>query len=225
MTLGISLGIVSHELFSFTVSLVLFSIAATPAFIWVLNKLFSIAPHPGHPATSLSKEPISDHVVICGFGRVGFWVGEALKRQGIPLVIIDYHHQALHQARRLDIPFVYGDATEPEVLKAADIANARAVVITTPDIKNQERILRFVKNINPALYIIARAHRPEDRDRLTGLGAQAVIQPEFEASLSIIHRILQEIGVSREVVSQTVRAIRSESRALASESSKMSPSF
>lgn len=211
MGLGRSLGIVNQWAFGLTVSLTLFSILATPAFTWATEKVthrWGKGLAGGKGKESLKQ--LKNHVVLCGFGRVGSWVGEALAREKIPFVVIEYHHQALKQARALGADFIYGDATQPAVLEAAGVEKAKAVVITLPEMKNQELILEGVRATNPKAVVIARAHHERDRQTLTDLGAQAVIQPEFEASLSIIHRVLQAFDKPKEEVAQNIKILKKE---------------
>ncbi|KKT76200.1 MAG: Sodium/hydrogen exchanger [Microgenomates group bacterium GW2011_GWA2_44_7] len=84
--------------------------------------------------------------------------------------------------------------------------------------RNQERIIKITQGTNKSAYLIARAFRESDKRQLKELGANSVIQPEFEAALSIIHRILQEIGVDRSTVADTVKSIRAQADTISTDS-------
>lgn len=203
MGLGRSLGFVDPTLFNFVVGLTLFSIAVTPAFCWVVERV--VLKTKGE-MSKVDKDELKvryeGHLILCGFGRVGSWVGEALVREKVPVVVIDYHHHSLLQAEQMGIPIIYGDATNENVLEKAGITSAKAVVITLPDLASQRAIIEKVKEVNPKAFIIGRAHHEREREALSQMGAGVVVQPEFEASLSIVDKILNLDGKpNKEVVS------------------------
>lgn len=215
MGLGRSLGVVSQNVFSFSVGLTLLSIAATPLFTrfsekW-LARMITKKQEQGSESDFIQIETDKDgHIILCGFGRVGSWVGQALSREGIPFVVIDYHHQALALAEKLGAATVYGDSSDLRSLEKAGVRSAKMVIITLPDRLSQEVVIGLVKKANAQATIVGRAHREVDRRDLTKLGAQTVIEPEFEASLSIIHRVLQSMGKSKEEVSSVVKSLKAD---------------
>jgi CPA2 family monovalent cation:H+ antiporter-2 len=217
MSLGKHLGVVDAWVFGLVISITVFSLAASPIFALVINVIVSrlvktsvSAVSSGHQAITGVKTDLTDHIIICGFGRVGSWVAEALRYEQVPFIIIDYHHQVLREAERAEFPVLFGDATDPLILQAAGLVRARSVIITMPDRRDQELAIKIIRQTNPGACIIARAHSQVDRMILIDLGATVVIHPEFEASLSIIHRILQIVGKPKDEVSENIKQIKRE---------------
>ena len=84
------------------------------------------------------------------------------------------------------------------------------MVVAIPDQATQEMVVTNCQTLNPQIKIICRAHQKEAQSRLSALGVNWIIQPEFEASLSIIHRVLQSFGVDREEIAGKIKRIKIE---------------
>ncbi len=153
---------------------------------------------------------LSGHVVVCGHGRVGSWLGRALELSEIPYVVIDYNHQVISELTDKGIKALYGDPADIDVLDFAQVEKARAVVIAIPDHHTRELVIQHAQTLNPKAMIICRTHRERDQARLKALGVETVIQPEFEAALSMIHRVLQKMGIDREEVANKIKRIKLE---------------
>lgn len=126
------------------------------------------------------KGKISDHVVLLGYGRMGQLIGEQLLKQndGERLVVVDYDLNIVKDLRSRGVRSIYGDVQEKEVLEGAAIGEAGTVVVAIPDIKISKRVIRQVKEINPDIYIIARAHRHDDKEQMKREGASRVVLVE-----------------------------------------------
>jgi len=142
--------------------------------------------------------PIRDHVVICGFGRVGRYIGRALQLTGIPFLVVDYNQNTLRSLQESGIQTVYGDPADKGVLDYAQVDLARSIVIAIPDRHTQEMVIGNALSLNRRIKIICRTHHEEDQRRLKSLGVQTVVQPEFEAALSVVSKICMDFGVSEE---------------------------
>ncbi len=142
--------------------------------------------------------PIQDHVVICGYGRVGRYIGRALEMAGIPFLVVDYNQHTLNSLRGSGIQTVYGDPADKDVLDYAQVDLAKAIVIAIPDRHTQEMIIGNALSLNRRIKIICRTHHEEDQRHLKSLGVQTVVQPEFEAALTIINKLLGDFGVPEE---------------------------
>lgn len=167
---------------------------------------------PERDADSASPEqyPIEHHIVICGYGRVGKYVGRALEMAGIPFLVVDYNHQTVKQLRERGIHVLYGDPADKDVLDYAQVDLARAVVIAIPDRHTQELIIGHAQTLNRRIKIICRSHHEEDQARLKSLGVTTIIQPEFEAAVTIVERLLPEFGVSPDDVSGKISRLKIE---------------
>ncbi len=225
-SLGMSQGLIDSQIYSLILSVAVLSLLATPGLILfapklylslrkisqkrfpkIYNRLFtrydSFKPH----AAGLDLE---NHVIICGHGRVGSWIARALRMIGVPFVVIDYDHQVINQLKEKDIPVLYGDPADIDVLDYAQVEKAKVVVIAIPDRATQEMVVANCQTLNPKVKIITRIHYEGDQSRLKSLGVTSIIQPEFEAALSIIHRALQFFGVAQEEVANKIKRIKIE---------------
>lgn len=149
-----------------------------------------------------------NHIVICGYGRVGKWVGRALADYNIPFVVVEYNQKIVQELKTQGISVIYGDPTEPEVLEAVSIRGARAIVIAIPDRIAQETLIAYVQTVAPNVKIISRAHLDSDWDKLKILRVNKIVQPEFEASIEIVRSILRGIGKSKDEISGSVKSLR-----------------
>jgi CPA2 family monovalent cation:H+ antiporter-2 len=149
-----------------------------------------------------------NHVIIAGYGRMGKWIGKALKEIGVSFIVIDYNHKVVKEAKAAGIVAFYGDASFPEILIEANVRDARAVLVTVPDITAQEEIIVFVQKNFPAVKIMARAHLDSDIKKLVKFKLAKVVQPEFEAALAIVKSILTSSGKSKEEVSKKIKSLR-----------------
>lgn len=176
-------------------------------FIWGKVKGLSIFAH-GHAPRMSKYEDIHDHIIICGYGRVGQWVAKALSAVEIPFVIVEFNSKRVKEAKKHGMNVIFGDSSEMTVLDAARLQDAKAVVVAIPDRASQEEIIEYAKSKEPHVKVIVRAHLDEDLKKLTNMEVQKVIQPEFEGALAIVKHILLETGKSREEVNRKIRGLR-----------------
>lgn len=141
---------------------------------------------------------LENHVIICGYGRIGSFLGRALNLSNIPFIAVDYNFYAVSQAKKEGINIVYGDPTDIDILDYIQAEKAAVIVSAVPDIFSQEAIILNTKKLNPRALIICRVHQHEHKQRVKNLGVDIVIQPELEASIAIIKKIMVLKGISKE---------------------------
>ncbi len=151
---------------------------------------------------------LSNHIIICGYGRVGGWVGKSLVDQGIDFVVIDLDPKIVQDCIKKGIKAIHGDPIEKEVLKIAGLLQAKAVVIAIPDRISQESVIAHVQTLSPTTRIISRVHLDEDYEKLKNLRVDKLVQPEFEAATSIIKNILISMGRTNENVNKSLKSMR-----------------
>ena len=150
----------------------------------------------------------SNHIIICGYGRVGSWVGKALESLQIPFVVVDYNREVTGRLKSSGVEVIYGDPTEKEIIEAAGVRKAKAIVLAIPDEMAQEEIVAYVQNVNPKAKLLSRVHRDEDFEKLKILKVNKLVQPEFEGAISIVRSILSSMGKSREEINQRTKKLR-----------------
>lgn len=173
--------------------------AGSPVFL----KALSGGEKPGLPI-----EEWQDHVIVCGYGRVGRWVGKALNQFKVPFVVVEYNQSIVQELKDGGISVIYGDPTEPEVLEAAQIGRAKAIVLAIPDPILQETLITHVQTIAPQVKIISRAHQDAEWDKLRTLRVNKIVQPEFEGALAIVRSVLASRGKSRVQITEAIKGLR-----------------
>ncbi|MBI4985050.1 MAG: cation:proton antiporter [Rhodocyclales bacterium] len=153
---------------------------------------------------------LDHHVVICGFGRTGRRIGEFLAAEGIPFLALDVDPQQVRHASPVGGRVAFGSGDRVEVLKAAGLMRARAVVIAYPDAHSAERIARLVRSLHLAIPVIVRASDEVQVGRLKEAGATEVIPEVLEGSLMIAAETLVQLGVPVEQAMARVRSVRAE---------------
>ncbi|MDP1612058.1 MAG: cation:proton antiporter [Sulfuritalea sp.] len=151
---------------------------------------------------------LGQHVVICGYGRTGSRIAEFLAIEQIPFIALDVDPQRIAEARTQGINVVFGNADRPEVLQAAGVARARAVVVTYPDAHSAERVVRIVRSTQPKIPIVVRTSDDKDVARLKAAGANEVIPEVLESSLLIAAETLVQVGIPMKKAIVHVRAAR-----------------
>lgn len=139
--------------------------------------------------TSLDEIQVRDHVVICGYGRIGAYLGRALMLANIPFIAVDYNFFTVEKAKKEGVNIIYGDPTDVDILDYVETEHAAVLVSVVPERYSQEAIILNAKKLNPNILVISRVHKQDHQQRMKDLGATLVVQPELEASLSIIKKI------------------------------------
>ena len=153
---------------------------------------------------------LGQHVVICGYGRTGQRIAEFLTIENVPFLALDVDPQRIDEAGAKGINVVFGNADRPEVLQAAGVARARAVVVSYPDAHSAERVLRIVRSTRPDIPIVVRTTDDKDVARLKAAGATEVIPEVLESSLLIAAETLVQAGIPMQQAIRHVRAARAQ---------------
>ena len=162
------------------------------------------------PAPAPLDGSISGHVVIVGYGRVGGHIVAVLGQTGIPHLVVETDAERTEELDRRNIPTLFGDAANSEVLKHTGLKRARALVVTVPDESAAEMIVASARQIAPGLPIIVRAATEAGVKRLGLLGAQYVIHPELEGGLEIVRHMLLQLGFPLREVCRYADAVRND---------------
>ena len=118
-----------------------------------------------------------DHVIVCGYGRVGAQVAAELAREGVPVVVIDPEPAALRRSSEAGHVGIEGDAADDDCLRQAGIERARGLVVTTSSDANNVYVTLAARSLRPDLYIVARLDADEAAPKLKRAGANRVISP------------------------------------------------
>ena len=192
------------------------SMIVTPFLIqWAQRLAFGIEAVVRAPSGELSSEKkeggvTTGHVIVVGYGLNGQNLSRVLKEVGIPYRILEMDPDLVNEARAADEPITFGDGTRPGVLQKMGIEKARILVLAISDPVATSHVVSQVRRLRHDLYIIVRTRYVAEIDRLYTLGANQVIPEEFETSVEIFARVLQEYHLPRNVISLQVDLIRKE---------------
>ena len=120
---------------------------------------------------------LHDHFIICGYGRIGTQIVAEFEEHHILYAVIDQTDDAVGRLRTEDRLHVEGDASSEDILKEAGIERARGLICAVDSDERAVYITLAARALNPTLYIIARAGRPESIRRLELAGATRAISP------------------------------------------------
>jgi voltage-gated potassium channel len=122
-------------------------------------------------------DALSDHYLVCGFGRVGRQVVRDLRAAGASYVVIDRNPESLEAAAEIGAPYLEGEASNDELLRRAGIAQARALVACVDSDAENVFITLTARELRPDMTIVARASGEEAEQKLRRAGAQRVVSP------------------------------------------------
>jgi CPA2 family monovalent cation:H+ antiporter-2 len=150
---------------------------------------------------------LRDHVIICGYGRIGQSVGHLLEEEKIPFLALDLDSARVREAHTAGEPVFYGDATERDILEALGLEHARLVVISHDDVPAALKVLHHLRSMRPGLPVMVRTRDETHVEELQAAGALEVVPEILEAGLMIASQALLLLDVP---LSRVMRRIQNE---------------
>lgn len=132
-----------------------------------------------------------DHVVVCGYSKLGEYVCKSLEESDKKYVIIEDDQNKAKSLSEQGKPVLQGDPLEEEILKKSNIKEAEALVATLPEDADNIYLLMSAKEINPDLILAAKASDEKAVKRLHKVGAQAVVRPEVVGGEQLASTLLK----------------------------------
>lgn len=175
----------------FTMLLILFGVgAALYAFSVLIETLIEGRLYElfGRRRMEQSLSSLRDHVIVCGWGRVGRSIAAEMEAAGRKFVVVDQDGAKLPGP---PIPSVEGDATEDSVLRSAGIDRAAALVAAADSDSANSFITLSARALGPALFIVARARSEESVEKLRRAGADRVVNPQVIGGARIAAFVLR----------------------------------
>ncbi len=169
----------------------------------------------GPPKTAIEREDAvtlavakREHVILCGFGRVGQNVARVLEAQGFEYIAIDLDPVRVRTARQIGQPVVYGDSADEQVLEEVGLANANAVVVSFSDPRIALAILRSLRRLRGDVPVLVRTADDTRSRELKAAGATEVVPEAFEASLMLASHVLMSLKVPPARAMRSVEELR-----------------
>jgi CPA2 family monovalent cation:H+ antiporter-2 len=141
------------------------------------------------------NQTLEDHVIICGFGRIGQTVSRFLKQDKIDFVAIDVDPLRTQKAREAGEKVLFGSSRQTEVLNAAHLSKAKLVVIAFGNDKQSIEVIQKVRSMNEAVPILVRTRNDDQLNALQDAGANQVVPESLEGSLMLVSQVLSLSGV------------------------------
>lgn len=183
-SLLIATGVISMSL---TPVLVKYSRGITREFLHQYEKVFRFQKTlPGQ---------FSDHIIICGYGRVGQIVSRFLRNESLPFIVLDRDPMRVKEARKGGEQIEFGDASRREILLIAGIEKARLLIITFDDLQRSMALLAQIRLLNPNVKVLVRTKTDWGLEELQNAGATEVVPEVLEGSLMLVAQVLFLSGI------------------------------
>jgi CPA2 family monovalent cation:H+ antiporter-2 len=146
--------------------------------------------------TDAAREPIhptrlANHIVLVGHGRVGSAISAALTAKDVPFFVIEDNDDAVVALKEAGIEVLIGNAADPAIIAAANLGEARCLLVAIPDAFEGGQVVQQARTINPELLIIARSHSEAEIEHLKKHGADLVVMAEHEIAKAMFENIAQ----------------------------------
>lgn len=196
-TLGLSLGLLPAQGRDLILAGALLSILLNPLLFMLLDRLLPRIEQADAPRPAVSGPPVpaGGHFVLVGFGRVGHRILMDVHEAGPPCVVIEDHADVVAALQADGIPALYGNAAAPGMMEAANVAQARLLLVAIPDPLEGGQIIEHARRINPDIEVVARAHSTVEAAHLQKHGAQLTVIAETEIAHGMARHALESFAL------------------------------
>lgn len=174
------------------------SMLLTPALFIFYDKV--VAPKFSVSEAARDEDEIEHqgNVIIAGYGRMGTVIDRMLESAGFSTTVIDYSSEQIDNLRKFGARAYYGDATRPDMLAAAGIANAKLLIITIDDEEKITELTKYAVANYPNLHVIARARTRHHVYHLWAVGCRDIIRETYDSSLRIGRSAFEAMGIKKD---------------------------
>jgi len=164
----------------FTMCLLVFGVGIVT---WAFGTILQFAISPAARDTLRRRKmrgeigKMSNHFIVCGYGRMGREVSLELRKKRVPHVVVESRPEQVYELVESDIPHVVGDAADEDVLREAGVERARGLIAVAGTDAENTFIALTARGMRPNILIVARATIPETEKKLLSAGANRVISP------------------------------------------------
>ena len=213
IALANKVDILTPEVSSMLLGAGVISMAITPYMIdqarsWSLFLSQEKSPQTSDLEVLPENKNLKDHVIICGFGRVGQTVSRFLKQESIDFVAIDVDPLRTRKAREAGENILFGSSRQTELLNAAHLLQAKLVVIAFGEDKQSIEVIQKVRSLSANVPILVRTRNDDQLDELHEVGANEVVPESLEGSLMLVSQVLSLTGVPFSRIMRRVQAER-----------------
>lgn len=163
------------------------------------------------PDENKARSPDPRHrAIIVGYGPVGQTVVRLLQQHEIEPTVIDLNLEVVRTLKERGVRAIYGDASQIEILKAADIEDAGSFFLSSNGMAHSEEVIRQARMLNPKIRVLARSVYVREIPILLDAGAELVFSGEGEVALSVAEAILRDLGATFEEIEEERQRVRDE---------------
>ncbi len=212
--LGANLGAISGDVFSLMLAGAAVSIVLSPAMHSLGHRAAGWWERRRPPTGELSmletdgQPAIRGHAIVCGYGRVGRVIGDALLRRGFPMVVVEQDQRIVRDLRDNGVHALAGSADHPLLLQRVNLSRARVLVVAVPDALTARRIVDQARAIAPRLAIVVRTHTEAEREWHMAHGATETIHGELDLAIEMTRFALHRFGVPATETAAIMQRIR-----------------
>lgn len=201
--IGVRQGILPDEARNLILAGAILSILINPLAFVAADRLrdrFVEKPHPvADEPDGAADEPepvphtqLSRHVVVVGSGVVGGQVVAALRERGMPHLVVEESRLRVERLRAEGAEVLVGNAADPRILEAANLGEARQLVVAIPQAFEAGQVVQQAREANPSLEIVARAYSNAETEHLADMGADLIVTGTHEVARAIVKRLAHQ---------------------------------
>lgn len=196
LTVSVASSVITRDIADLLFLVVALSMLLSPLLFAAHDRL--IAPRFVKPNTR-EADTIQGNakIIIAGAGRVGGLVNRVLNAGGYRTTVIDYSTKRLDILQKFGVKHYFGDATRPDLLVAAGIADARVLIVAIDDREGIETIVKFVTTTYPHVHVIGRALDRDHVHELWALGCRDIIRETYDSTMRMGRSALEALGHNR----------------------------
>jgi len=218
LTVGINQKLIDPAQTQVLVAAMVLSLVVAPVLIrynksisdWIFKKEEELPPEEKPHQLAIHTAELKDHVIICGFGRVGQILSRFLEQENISSVALDLDPIRISSSSLAGEHAFYGDARHPDVLASAGLARARMVVISFADEPAALETLRHIRALRLDVPVFVRTRNDSNLKAFQEAGATEVVPESLEASLMLASHLLLMLGIPASRILFKIRAIHAD---------------
>ena len=217
LAIGLESRAIAPQALQITLNAVLLSMVCAPLLIrfnqplahWLCAWWPASPSRPAESAvTELERECTGNHVILCGYGRIGQVVGRFLESEKIGYLAIDIDPGIAREARLAGQAVYFGDSSDVTVLESAGVGEAALLILCHDDLAAALKTLRNARKLNPGLPVIVRTRDERHVNDLRRAGASEVIPEALEAGIVIVTHALMVLKVPAQRIAELLQEQR-----------------
>ncbi len=210
--MGERVGLLAPEVFQVFIGASIITIFLTPVLISLTRQEWFLKEGEKRveKKSATANPKLTNHVIIAGYGLNGSNLARVLRGTSIPFIIMELNPDNLKKAKKLKQAIIFGDVSSYAMLVAAGIQQAKIIVFAISDAVATRQGVRLARQLNPNVFIIVRTRRVAEIEELYKLGANHVIPEEFETTIELFTKTLEEYHMPANVIQVQRELIRGE---------------